>query len=265
MYKNRISGMAMVRVDLGITQQQLADTLGISRALVGMAERGTRRLPKRAMDYLHSLRRVAEQNPPTVVISRRKRPSVATRRPAYNRIPFSSRREKIAGSHIATLNNFKSVLSEAELRMVGENLKEYMLKTGKKQPEAADACRQLLLMLEQKEAFTLCRVKMLELEKEAAPAKAREIKESLVVITARLKAYRQAYREHPGLRKGFRKKIAGLYLKKLTASGQLEKFNRPAMQRKKQEIAELKEFLDRVRKLSGQIEQRINHLSNVLY
>lgn len=265
MYKNRISGMAMVRINLGITQQQLADTLGISRALVGMAERGTRRLPQRAMDYLHGLRRVAEQNPPTVTISRRQRPSVATRRPAYNRIPFSSRPKKMTDSHIATLNNFKSVLSKTELQLAGEKLRKYMLETGKKQPDALDACRQLLLMLEQKGAVAMCRVQMLELEKGAAPARVREIKEDLVVITARLKAYRQAYREHPGLRKGFRKKIAGLYLKKLNACGQLEKFNRAAMQRRKQQIAELKEFLDRQRKLTGQIEQRMKDLRSVLY
>lgn len=257
MQKNRISGMAMIRIDLGITQQQLADSLGISRALVSMGERGERRLPQAAVDYLQGLLQVARHNQPSTRVSGRKRPSVATLRPAYNRIPFSARKEKTAGSHIDTLNSFQSILSKEELRIAGEKLKEDMLKAGKQQPGAADACRQILLALRQKKAVTSQHLELLNFQKAAAPARAKEIKEGLVVITARLKAFRQAYKEHPALRSRFRKKIARLYLKKLNSREQLEKFNRPAIQRLKQQIAELKEQLDNAQKLAGQVEQRL--------
>lgn len=250
------SGMALVRIELGITQQQLADTLGVSRALIGMAERGNRRLPQRALEYMDKLRQIAGRVPHAPTLPKRRRPSIATKRPLYNRIHFSSRNNKAGKMHIVTTRSLEPILSPTELRNAGESLRERFYNDGKSYPSAADACRELLLALDQKGAVLQCRLDLLELDSIAARGRALEIKANLVLVNARLKVYRRLYKEHPSLRKRFRRKIAANYLKKLSLQDQLEKCNKPAMVKRKQGIAELKFQLEDLRILAERVRQR---------
>lgn len=253
------SALAMVRVQLGITQQQLADTLGLSRALIAMAERGSRRLPDRARDYLNKLREIAQQHPQLVGVPLKKRRSVASIRPAYNRISFSSRRCQAAGAPIATVIPSKSILSAEEVREAGKKLKDRFLHTGK-QPGSADACRELLKVLQLKSELASQRLQTLELELAAAPGRATELKGQLTLLNARLKAARYCSKNFPLQRKKWRLEIAGLYVKKLRLQDLLEKFKRPVRMKRKMEIAALKKQLKEQGALAKHLENRVSML-----
>jgi transcriptional regulator with XRE-family HTH domain len=254
MLKHSPSALAFIRMDLGITQQELADTVGISRALVAMAERGTRRLPEKARDYLEKLRVIAVKYPPAARVSKKKRPSIASLRPLYNRVPFSTRSGKNANVHIATIAGSLSVLSANELLLTADRLKEKLYNEGRKVATALDACHQLLLSLEQKSQLTARRMEMLAVENAAAPERAMELKVRLILLKVRLKQSRQIYKAYPVLRKRYRARIAKLYVTKLYLEDKREKFNRPAVLKRKQLIADLQGEL-----LSQQnIKERIN-------
>ena len=252
--------MAMVRIDLGITQQELGDTVGVSRQWISMAEGGTRRMPPRAMEYLQKLMEIASQNPPAAAITKRKRPSVATQRPPYNRVRFSARSGNLAIEQIATLNRYRSVLSKEELQLTGERLKERMRNSGQKDPTALGSNRELLCTLEQKFALTKARLEVEELEKAAAPGRALDIKANLLSLKAKLKAHRETYKKHPPLRKQHRSKIARLYVKKLNLQEQLEKFNRTSMVKRKQVINEIKGALKDQEALAATIRKAIEKM-----
>lgn len=253
MQKQRQSTMALVRIDLGITQQQLANSLGISRSLLSMAERGARRLPPQAAGYLHQLLRIAKDAPPTVSARRRPRPSVASKRPAYNRIPFSTRKKEGSDVHIATLSKYKSVLSPQEILNTGYSLRDRYSNDSKIYPDAVAARQELLRALGQKKALLHARLKLLQLELLAAGPKAVQLKNHLLVTKARLKAFRQLFKEHWTLRKTYRKKIAAEYLKKLRLEEQREKFNKPALLQQKQAIAALQAHIGNLEKLVERI------------
>lgn len=250
--------MALVRIDLGITQQQLADTLGISRAALSMAERGTRHYPQRGLAYLDGLREIAMRIPQAAAPPRRQRPSVASKRPLYNRIHFSSRNNKADKVHIATVRALEPVLSAGEIRAAGERLRDRLYNEGKRAATSQDGQRELLATLEQKTAITKCRLEVLELEKVAALGRATDIKANLTLITARLKAFRQIYKAYPDMRKRYRRKIAVLYVKKLRCQEQLEKFNKPAIQKRKLQIEALQLELENQLGLAEHIKKRMD-------
>ncbi|RYY44409.1 MAG: XRE family transcriptional regulator, partial [Chitinophagaceae bacterium] len=86
MKRNAPSAFAFMRIELGLTQQQLADDCGISREAVAMAERGHRPMPQRAADYLRQMAALTKQMPLPAQVYRRKRASVASVRAPYNRV-----------------------------------------------------------------------------------------------------------------------------------------------------------------------------------
>ncbi|RYY52254.1 MAG: XRE family transcriptional regulator, partial [Chitinophagaceae bacterium] len=221
--------LTMIRVDLGISQQQLADSLGLPRSRISMAELGIRPLPQIARDYLHDLLQIARRLPKPASISRKRRPSVATQRPAYNRIAFSRRKAAPGKGHIDTSMPYQSVFSKEESRETAQRLKDRFSYDRSYCPTSADACHELLISLEQKRAVIQCQLDVLELDKAAAPQRAVAVKAKLIERKIKLKSYRQLCRENPALRKRYRSKIARLYLQKIQAEEEMEKFNRPAM------------------------------------
>lgn len=66
--------ISFVRFKLGLTQQQFADTLGVSRSLIAMMETGKRQIPRFVMDiYLQLSDKAAAINPDAVIIIKRGR------------------------------------------------------------------------------------------------------------------------------------------------------------------------------------------------
>lgn len=249
--------MALVRMDLGITQQQLADTIGISRSLVAMAERGNRRLPARGLDYLKKLQEIGLRMPPPQAPVRRRRPVTERKRPPYNRVHFSAHRNKAGTIHSVTIKHMEPILYPAEVWAAGERLRERLQKEGNKHPTSADACRELLSSLEHKGATIQCRLEHLELDLIASRTRGLELAGNLKMVKGQLKIFRQAAKDHPSLRKKFRRKVAVLYLKKLYLQDQLEKFNRPALVRRKQVIAGLQWQLGEQQAMSAGIKERM--------
>jgi transcriptional regulator with XRE-family HTH domain len=72
--KRRQGNISIVRYKLGLSQQQLADTLGVSRSLIAMFETGKRKLPKAAADiYLDIYKSASAMNPDGGTIIKRGR------------------------------------------------------------------------------------------------------------------------------------------------------------------------------------------------
>ena len=71
-YAPQLTWFAFTRCRLGITQQQLANSLGISRSLLAMAETGKRKLPQSAMAYLQEMQVIAQQLPVPEPVTRRR-------------------------------------------------------------------------------------------------------------------------------------------------------------------------------------------------
>lgn len=260
MLKKSPSGMAMVRIELGITQQQLADTLGISRSLVAMAERGLRSLPERGRQYLDKLLDIARRMPPNPATTGLRRRTKDRGRPAYNRVKFSTRRNKAGDMLSVTIRDIEPLLSAGELHLTGQNLKNRLLKEGKKHTSPADACRELLGALEHKGETLRTRIDYLEMDISAARIRREDLSASLFLIKAQLKADRKVAREHPSQRKKYRRKIALLYVKKLTLQQQLEKYNRPAMLKRREVITGLQCQLEEQRAIYERIGERLKQM-----
>jgi len=256
------SGMVFMRIELGITQQQLADILGVSRSLLAMAERGHRRLPGTVLPCLQELRAIARKVPYTPKPSRRRRPSVASKRPAYNRILFTTRRYMQDKSHIVTLHNSLPILSATELADTAERITQAPYFDSNETVTSLTACRELLLTLQQKRETLQCRMEVLELDKAAARERGFGLKVDLSVVKARLKAYRQNFKAYPDMRKSLRKRIAVDYVKKLELMASLEKYNKPAILKRKQLIMELAGDLKGQQGLEHTIQKRLMELEN---
>jgi transcriptional regulator with XRE-family HTH domain len=71
-YLSQQSWFAVTRVRLGITQQQLANSLGISRSQLAMAETGKRKLSQSALAYLEKMQAIAKQLPIPEPVTRRR-------------------------------------------------------------------------------------------------------------------------------------------------------------------------------------------------
>ncbi|RZL06114.1 MAG: hypothetical protein EOO89_24810 [Pedobacter sp.] len=182
---------------------------------------------------------------------------MATQRPAYNRIAFSRRKASPGKGNIDTSTPCQSVFSKEESRETAQRLRDRFKSDSNYYPTATDACQELLISLEQKRAGLQCQLDVLELDKAAAPQRAVEVKAKLIERKIKLKSYRQLCRDNPALRKRYRSKIARLYLQKIQAEEVMEKFNRPAMTKLKEQIAGVKRQLDEVKLFAQEMERRI--------
>ncbi len=74
--RRRFSSLTMLRSKFGFTQQQFADTLGVSRSLIAMLETGSRSLPAHARNVYHELISKANEIPfsETMLIKRGRKP-----------------------------------------------------------------------------------------------------------------------------------------------------------------------------------------------
>lgn len=256
MIKRSLTGLAMIRIDLGITQQQLAETLGISRSAIAMGERGSRRMPERVQEYLHKLLPIAQQLPLPLPPSRRKRKSIAHLRPAYNRIGFSTRKTNTPVEHISTLFHLKSVLSREEVKETGERLRDRLLLEGNNHPQPADANKELLRTLAHKKELIQCEIGVKELDLAAARTRASELYCLLKIARGNLKLYRAFSRRSAESKKKYRAKVARLFLRKIQLEDQLAKFNRKAIGRRKEMIEALRGQLEGVRGMEGRLGMR---------
>jgi transcriptional regulator with XRE-family HTH domain len=252
-----LSGMHYMRIELGITQQQLADMIGVSRSLVAMAERGTRSLPGSVLPQLKQLYGIANKVPYTPKSARRQRPSVARQRPPYNRIRFSTRTGRSGRVQIVTINNSLPILSAQDLQMTAKRMTLRSNYDSKIQPSGSEASRELLVTLEQNQATLRCRLEVMELDKTAARVKAIEVKAGLMVIKAILKAYRYNFKTYPPQRKKWRKAIAVTYVKKLELQQRLEKYNKPSIVKRKTLIEQLEQQLHDQQQLAQVIQQSL--------
>ncbi len=74
--RRHFSSLTMLRGKFGFTQQQFADTLGVSRSLIAMLETGNRSLPAHARDTYHELISKANEIPfsESMLIKRGRKP-----------------------------------------------------------------------------------------------------------------------------------------------------------------------------------------------
>jgi transcriptional regulator with XRE-family HTH domain len=90
------AGISSLRLQLGMTQQEFADSLGISRSLVGMAEIGVRSLPAATRPLLMGLHQLTGQLAPVETGYRRERRkgrSATAKR--YNRVDKMARQRNM--------------------------------------------------------------------------------------------------------------------------------------------------------------------------
>jgi transcriptional regulator with XRE-family HTH domain len=170
LYSSDLTWFAYARARLGITQQQLANSLGISRSQLAMAETGKRKLSGSAMDYLEKMHAIAKQLPMPELVTRRRVAGFAALK-VYNRIaPKTVRRlpvpaHKIVRQHSA--NNHPLTATPTNYTMLQHvNLTHYKAGAIQAKPGIANEpglkaqqqqlrCRLQYLQLEQKNAARL--------------------------------------------------------------------------------------------------------------
>ena len=212
--------IASIRVLLGITQQQLANSLGVSRSLVAMAETNKRALPSAALPLLKGMNQIAATIPEPV----------NTRRTAYryNRVRHSTRTESLRGARVAAstlatkwqpaMTSYNKPLQEQNNYSIG------LLKT-------KGDCEQLLNSLLIQKAGRHHELQFLQLERETAAAKGTELSAQLLVVNALLEAGQRlvsTYPQSPAIKK-WELRNAKYHYKKLLLEHKMENFTEASL------------------------------------
>jgi transcriptional regulator with XRE-family HTH domain len=170
LYSPDLTWFAYARARLGITQQQLANSLGISRSQLAMAETGKRILSESAMAYLEEMHAIAKQLPIPELVTRRRVAGFAALK-VYNRIaPKTVRLMRVPAHKIArqrSANNSPLTATPINYTMLQHvNLSHYKAGAIQHTPGITNArelkaeqqqlrCRLQYLQLEQKNATRL--------------------------------------------------------------------------------------------------------------
>jgi DNA-binding XRE family transcriptional regulator len=216
--------IAAVRVLLGITQQQLANSLGVSRSLVAMAETNRRALPATALPLLKGMKQIAATIPEPVYTRGSSR--TAHR---YNRVRHSARTNRFREVMVGTGN---STTKWQQPSMAAYNQPEpphYNYSTALLKDR--HNCQELLNNLLIQKAFGQQQLQYLCLERETAGTRSLELAGKLERVNALWQAGQQLvsqYPQSPAMKKWLLRN-AEYHYKKLLLEHKMENFTAVAL------------------------------------
>jgi transcriptional regulator with XRE-family HTH domain len=257
MQHNHSMDIPYLRVQLGLTQQQLADSLGISRSLVAMAETNRRSLPRKAMPLVLGMHRLAAKMPLRREINV-KRGRAGTR--VYNRVHRSSRLTSLRKAPIVLPNTVTEQRQHGPIKYATVQLgtrpfNVHLLNC----LEDCEALLDNMLMQKERTAFQL---QYLQMEAGLAEEKGRELTGRLTLLCALLRVGQQnvlKYPESPN-RKKWEIKNAKLYYQKLLLEQQMEAFNAAAALQRERNINITEGRLQLLDRFIGTVRQRMEEL-----
>jgi transcriptional regulator with XRE-family HTH domain len=182
LYSPDLTWFAYARARLGITQQQLANSLGISRSQLAMAETGKRKLSGSAMDYLEKMHAIAKELPIPELVTRRRIAGFVPLK-EYNRVTAKAIR-LLPVSANNRVRQYSIVNSPSTTAPINYTMQQHIMLTFYKadamQQAAPSVAEETGLKVQQQQLR--CRLQYMQLEQKNAA-------ELSMIFTAQLKCF----------------------------------------------------------------------------
>jgi hypothetical protein len=240
-----LSVTACLRLHLGLTQQQLADSLGMSRSALAMAETGRRPMPEFAEPLLRQMMTVAIKMPiPQFNNWRHNRVHPSARLHTHTKKSFVTRQSSIAASYTApALTRYGSGNSSRPSFSV------QLL-------ESQAHCQQLIDSLSVKKERLRYQLQYLHLEATIAVKRGKEISAQLTYVNTMIQSNLVIMEQFPTHKRKLEHRNAKLYCKKLLLEDRLEHFDAASMILREYTINVMVKQLEVLQHLIDSIENR---------
>ena len=249
-----LSAMALMRVRLGLTQQQLANSLGFSRSALAMAETGRRPMPAFALPILKEMMAIAKKMPaPQAGYSNRRnriskrsnnRVEEAARLHTLIKKPFVTAQRLVTTSYaLPALTQYRSGSSQ------GPAYSTHLL-------QSDAACKQLIGRCTVKKERKRYQVAYLQLETRIAVNRDKEIKAQLAYVNTMIQSNLEIMHQFPAGKRKLEHRNARLYCKKLQLEDLLAHFDAGAMVLREHTINVMVKQLKVLQRLIDSVENK---------
>jgi DNA-binding XRE family transcriptional regulator len=253
-----LSTTACVRVCLGLTQQQLADSLGISRSALAMAETGRRPMPGLALPIIREMMAIAKKMP-AEAISGPSRMGIGKIAAGFNsRVRQASRLARFCKKPFVT---GQSSLADhwtktALAKYTQPDTAQPTFSTHLLQSDAD--CQQLISRLSVKRSIMGCQLEYLQLEAVTAIKRGKAIACELALVNTLIQANLEIIAAFPltSTKRKLEHRNAKLYCKKLQLEDRLENFDSLTMVLREHTINTMVKQLEILEKLIAATEKR---------
>jgi DNA-binding XRE family transcriptional regulator len=244
-----LSTSAYVRVHIGLTQQQLANSLGISRSTLALAETGRRPMPASAEPMLQDMLAIAKAMPAPSGVDKREGRN--------NRVSSQAALHTVGKKPFVTAQALSSTLSkQGVMTRYPSRIKEgpafsmHLL--------GNTDCQDLLHECSIKQGRGQSQLAYLQLEARTAVTRGQELQAQLEYVTTMLQVNRDLIERFPfatGKRK-LEHRNAKLHCRRLVLEDRLEHFDAPAMLLREYNINVMVQQLALLEQLITAVEKR---------
>jgi len=249
--------IAGMRLLLGLTQQELANSAGISRSALALAETGRRPMPAVVQPLLRQMMVIAATMPDAGTSRRVKRPGKQPRR-TNNRVCNSTRLYTVTKKRIVTAQpststscTRKAMTTYTSRSTPISNFSTHLL-------QSASDCRQLLDSSAIKKARLQGWLAYRQLEARAAVTRGQELSVQLTLVNTMLQVNQALIEKYPyaASKRKLEHRNAKLHCKRLVLEDRLEHFDAAAMLLREYNINVLVKQLELLEELISGVEKR---------
>jgi hypothetical protein len=263
----QLSGIVCMRLKLGLTQQQLAISLGISRPALALAETGRRAIPERSQLLLRDMMLIAASmpHPADSGKERRIKKSGEPPRRTHNRVSNGSRLYTVTKKRFVTAQSSTSIICTrpAMTRHASGNASVRNFSTHLLQ--SPFDCRQLLDGSAIKKARLQGWLAYRQLEARAAVIRGQELTAELTYVNTMLQVNQEIIENYPhaAAKRKLEHRNAKLHCKRLVLEDRLEHFDAAAMVLREYNINVVVKQLELLEELIAAVEKRKGELEGM--
>ena len=234
---------AYMRMHLGLTQQQLANSLGMSRSALAMAEAGLRPMPEFALPFLKEMATIVKKMPAPAIttIKRNLRVVKSARWHTLSRQPSVTGQSSTASSYRQALSNYTA--GSTKVHSFSTNLLQSNVE-----------CQQLTSRFAVQQERIHYQLEYLQLEATQAINRGKEIKLQLGYVNTMIQCNLQIMDQLPARKRKLEHRNAKLYCKKLQLEDRLGHFDQVAMVSREYTINTMVRELEVLDKLIAAVE-----------